>query len=49
MSVHVAPRLKLPVAFVPSTDTVSGSRLGESFAVATWIPVTIVGPFAGVT
>src|SRR4051794_30871319 len=49
ISVHAAPASRLPVAFVPSTDTVSGSRAGESLAVATSMPVTMLPPAAGVT
>jgi hypothetical protein len=49
MRVQVAPALKLLAALVPSMETVSGSRLGESLAVAIWMPVTMLGPSAGVT
>src|SRR4051812_38459094 len=49
ISDHAEPALRLFVAFVPSIETVSGSRFGLSFAVATWIAVTMLGPIAGVT
>src|SRR5437899_1570894 len=49
ISVHTLPALRLFVALVPSIETVSGSRFGLSFAVATWIADTMLGPIAGVT